>query len=104
MKALAPIFIFLMLFTAIGAAAATHTSRVIKFYGIPPNVGQSIKKKFPHVFEREISLPEIDELIRFLMKSGVFSNVEAVDRATEGGNRETAIVASVLRRIQDVRI
>jgi len=85
--------------------AQARTSRVVKFYGVPQGMQSALKKKFPFVFEREATLPEIDELVRYLMKSGNFSNVEAVDRPKETGEgRETAVIVSLLRRIQDIHL
>jgi outer membrane protein insertion porin family len=96
--------VFALLLPGSVQGAGGRTSRVVKFYGVPPNVALNVKKKFPFIFEREVTLPELDELVRFLMRSGSFSNVEALDRATDNGGRETAIVATVLRRIQAVKV
>lgn len=84
--------------------AAPRTSRVLKFYGVPLAIAQQVKGRFPQLFEREATLAEIDEVIRFLMHKGSFANVEAVEQINADGNHETAMVASVLRRIQDIRI
>ncbi len=79
--------------------------RVLKFTGVPMPQALTLKKKFPFVFEREITLTEVDEVTRFLMASGTFSNIEVVERNSESGSgRELVLIASVLRRVQDVRI
>ncbi len=84
---------------------APRVPRILKFYGVPGNLQPQIKHQFPFVFEREVTLAEIDEIVRFLMKSGNFSNVEVLERDREqGGGREIAVVVSLLRRIQDVSL
>lgn len=88
-----------------GVAEAARASRVVKFNGVPASMGAQIKKRFPFAFEREVSLAEIDEIVRYLMKTGVFSGVEAIEREREDGSgRETVVVASLLRKIQDVKV
>ena len=99
--------IVLTLFATFGAQAAEepHVSRILHFYGVPPALQPQIKHKFPFAFEREATLPEIDEIVRFLMKTGNFASVEAVERDRDtGGGRETAVVVTSLRRIQDIQI
>ncbi len=84
--------------------AEARAGRVLKFNGVPTTMAPQIKKRFPFVFEREISLAEIDEVVRFLFKTGQFSNVEVVERELANGATETVLVATVLRQIQDIRI
>ena len=94
--------------TALGAPG--RPPRILKFTGVPMAQGQAVKKKFPFVFEREISLSEVDEVVRFLMKTGVFSNVEVIERQTEDQNgnptegRELVLVGSLLRKVDDIAI
>lgn len=83
----------------------SKTSRVLKFNGVPQKVAVLVKKKFPYVFEREVTLGEVDEIVRFLMKSGQFSSVEAVERDRDDGlGRETVVQTSLLRHVRDIRI
>ena len=98
--AILPVLVF-----AIASTADAKAPRILKFQGVPMNLASSIKSKFPFVFEREVTLGEVDDVVRFLMKTGGFSNIEVVERENENEEgRELVLVASVLRRIQDVRI
>jgi outer membrane protein insertion porin family len=96
--------------TSMAQGPAARPPRVLKFTGVPMAQGQAVKKKFPFVFEREITLSEVDEVVRFLMKSGAFSNVEVIERPVEDQNgqpseaRELVLVGSLLRRIDDITI
>ena len=86
-------------------AAGARTSRVLKFTGVPQKLAPALKKRFPFVFEREVTLAEIDEVVRFLVRTGHFSSVEVVERDNEAGDgRETAVVASLLRHVQDIKV
>lgn len=78
--------------------------RVLKFAGVPINQASLIKNAFPFVFEREVTLAEVDEIVRFLMKTHDYSSIEVVERPTSGGQRELVLVASVLRRIREVHV
>jgi outer membrane protein insertion porin family len=82
-------------------AAAPH---VLKFSGVPLSQADGIKKNFSYVFEREVHLYEVDEIVRFLMGTGGFSNIEVVEKTSASGNKEFTLVASVLRRVQAVNI
>lgn len=84
-------------------AAFARAPRVLNFSGVPMSMAITIKKKFPFVFEREVTLAEVDEIMRYLMSTGQFSNIEVLDRATADG-RELVLVASLLRKIKDIRI
>ena len=87
-------------------AESDHSPRILKFTGVPLAQGQEIKKKFPFVFEREVNLAEVDEIVRYLMKTGVFSNVEVIERDREHGSpgRELVLVGSLLRKIEGISI
>lgn len=89
----------------LGSAPSAFASgpRILKFSGVPMSQASTIKKRFPFVFEREVTLGEVDEIMRFLMSTGQFSNIEVIDRAAPNG-RELVLVASLLRKIQDVSI
>lgn len=86
------------------AQAEPRASRVLKFSGVPISMATVIKKQFPFVFEREVNLAEIDQLVRFLMQTGAFSNVEVLERDNSEGGRETILVASLLRRISGISV
>ena len=87
------------------AGAAPRGPRVLKFSGVPQSLGLQIKKRYPFVFEREVTLAEVDEVVRFIMKSGGFSNVDVVEReAADGSGRELVLLASVQRRIRNVSV
>jgi outer membrane protein assembly complex protein YaeT len=90
---------------SLGSTAQARPPRVLKFQGVPLAQGQALRKKFPFVFEREVTLSEVDEITRFLMGTGLFSNIEVVERNSESGpGRELVLVGSILRRIHDVQI
>lgn len=89
---------------AYGRAIAS-SARVLKFTGVPQRYVPDIKRKFPFVFERPVSLAEIDEIVRFLMRTGQFSNIEVIERESANGTgSETVLSASLLRRIQEVAV
>jgi outer membrane protein insertion porin family len=77
--------------------------RVLKFTGVPMSQGAVVKKRFPFVFEREVTLAEVDEVVRFLMKSGLFAGVEVVEKDGADG-RELVLQASLLRKINDIKV
>jgi len=104
MKAVALALILALSLPALESRAAGRVSRILKFSGVPTSMAPALKKKFPFAFEREVTLAEVDEIVRFLYRSGNFSNVEAVERETENGGREIAVVASILRRVQKIGI
>lgn len=78
--------------------------RILKFSGVPLSQASSIKKRFPFVFEREVTLSEVDEVVRYLMSTGNFSNIEVIERQTPEGLRELVLVAGLLRRIREVQV
>ena len=97
------LIIAFVVFTA--AIADARPPRVLKFQGVPMAQGQMLRKKFPFVFEREVSLAEVDDITRFLMTSGVFSNIEVIERNSESGaGRELVLVGSILRRVREIQI
>ena len=102
-------FILATLFSLILSGFLTSVAwakvpRVLKFSGVPLAMGSGLKKQFPFVFEREVTLAEVDEIVRYLMKTGTFSNVEVVERTAPSGEREMVLLASLLRKVQDIRI
>jgi outer membrane protein insertion porin family len=84
--------------------APIHHPRVLRFSGVPMTEASLIRNKFPFVFEREVSLSEIDEIVRWLMSTGHYSNIEVVERDTSSGTRELVLLANVLRHIQNITI
>src|SRR5690242_14858392 len=102
-------FLQLCLFATLVVCSAmpayARPPRVLKFNGVPMAQGLALKKKYPFVFEREVTLAEVDDVTRFLMSTGVFSNVEVVEKNSDTGpGRELVLMASVLRKVQDVII
>lgn len=97
--------LFFLIVSLLGMIAHARPPRVLKFTGVPMAQAVQLKKRFPFVFEREITLGEVDEVTRFLMGTGVFSNIEVVEKNSDSGQgRELVLMASVLRRVQDVSI
>jgi outer membrane protein assembly complex protein YaeT len=84
-------------------SAATNSSHLLKFSGLPASQIGPLRKKFPFINDREPKLYELDEIIRWLMQTGQYSGVEVVKRPTSDGV-EMILVASWLRKIQDIRI
>ena len=98
-------FIAALLVVAFTLPAFSRPPRVLKFSGVPMAQAVALRKKFPYVFEREVTLAEVDEIARYLMSTSAFSNVEVVERNTDNDQgRELVLIASLLRRIQDIRI
>lgn len=87
------------LLTTVPSQAAT----IMKFTGVSVAQGRVLQSKFPFVFERPISLAEADEIVRFLMKTGLYSNIEVVSRLV-GGETELLLVATALRKIKSIAI
>lgn len=81
-------------------ALAQH---VLRFTGVSQAQGRSLQTKFPQVFERPVSLAEVDEIVRFLMKSGLYSNVEVVSRSVNN-QAELLLVATSLRKIKSITL
>ena len=88
-----------MLFAPPAAQAAT----IMKFTGVSVAQGRALQSKFPFVFERPISLAEADEVVRFLMKTGLYSNIEVVSRIVDG-DPELLLVATALRKIKGITV
>ena len=77
---------------------------MLKFSGVPQRLVPDLRKKFPFVFEREVTLAEIDQIVRYLVQTGNFATVEALERETATGERETVISATLLRRIHNIEV
>ena len=90
------ISIFLCLLPAF--AAGGH---LLRFTGVSLSQGRVLQTKFPFVFEREVTLPEVDDVVRYLMKTGLYSNVEVVSRQLADGP-ELLLVATALRKVKTI--
>ncbi len=99
-------YILAFLFASVLCMTATAAAqpRLLKFTGVPQRLVPELKKKFPFISEREATLAEIDEIVRYLMKTGHFATVEGVERPTAAGGWETVVEATLLRRIHDIEV
>ena len=96
-------FLFSTVFRVERSFAASLHPRRLKFSGVPLSEATNIKNKFPFVFERDVTLSEVDELVRWLMTTGHYSNIEVVERGPDD-KRELVLVASILRHIKGITI
>jgi hypothetical protein len=64
-RGLAKFMFAVIVFSAMTAYA--RPPRVLKFQGVPLAQGQALRKKFPFVFEREVSMAEVLVITRLLM-------------------------------------
>lgn len=83
----------------IAEVAQAANARPLRFEGLTNQSSAQLKKRFPHAFERQVSLSEVDEILRYLMTTKTFSNIEVIER---GG--ELVMIASLVRRISEIRI
>jgi outer membrane protein insertion porin family len=95
----AVVFCTMTIFAPPAAEAAT----IMKFTGVSVAQGRALQSKFPFVFERPISLAEADDVVRFLMKTGLYSNIEVVSRIVDG-DPELLLVATALRKIKGIAV
>lgn len=93
------LLILTLLFSLNSWAKGGH---VLKFEGVPLNLGQEIKQRFPFVFEREVTLSEVDDVVRYLMGTGDFANIEVVERP--GHADELLLIANIVRTISEIRV
>lgn len=82
------------------SAAGPH---LLRFTGVSVSQGRILQAKFPFVFERAVTLPEVDDVVRYLMKTGLYSNIEVVSRET-GEGPELLLVATSLRKVKQINI
>ncbi len=75
----------------------------MRLTGISAPQSKALQSKFPFLFEREVTIPEVDEVVRHLMKSGLYSSVEVVSRQLADGP-ELLLVATALRKIKGIEI
>ncbi len=97
---LAVVCSLLIFTTSITQAAGSH---VLRFTGVTLVQGRMLQAKFPFVFERTVTLSEVDEVVRYLMKTGLYSNVEVVARQLADGP-ELLLVATALRKVKGINI
>ncbi len=90
----------LMLALWVPTTAQAHR---LKFTGVSLQQGRTLQAKFPHIFDREITLAEVDDIVRFLMKTGLYSGINVVARQT-GEGPELLLVATQLRKIKAIEI
>ncbi len=91
----------LVVLSSLTASAAG--SHVLRFTGVTLVQGRTLQAKFPFVFERTVTLSEVDEVVRYLMKTGLYSNVEVVSRQLADGP-ELLLVATALRKVKAINI
>jgi outer membrane protein insertion porin family len=88
------------------AQSVTHSTpkHYMKFNGVSPKEGKELQKKFPHFFQREVTLAEIDELVRYLMQTKRFSNIDVIRRQNTEDGPHLLLVATELRKIVEIKI
>ncbi|CAN5686638.1 hypothetical protein BH10BDE1_BH10BDE1_00820 [soil metagenome] len=89
----------------LGGAVQLQASspHLLRFTGMSVPQGRALQGRFPFVFEREVTLPEVDDVVRYLMKTGLYSNVEVVSRELPDGP-ELLLVATTLRKVKGITI
>lgn len=97
---LAIMFATLVILSSLTASAGNH---ILRFTGVSLVQGRALQAKFPFVFERPVTLSEVDDVVRYLMKTGFYSNVEVVARQLPEGP-ELLLVATALRKIKSISI
>lgn len=94
--------LILVAFIAIALAPSpAHAARALRFDGVPAAQLANLKKRFPHVFERSVTLSEVDAIVRYMMTTKQFANIEVIERANESS---WILMASLVRRISDIEI
>ncbi len=94
------LILFIFLFSNL-SFAQTH---ILKFEGVPAKMSTKIKKAFGFVFEREVNPSEAEQVMRFLMATQEYSNIEIHERFPEDRPAEYVIVASLLRTIKGITV
>lgn len=88
----------------LGAISQAHAGdHLLRFTGVSLQQGRLLQSKYPFVFEREVTLAEVDEVVRYLMNTGLYSNIEVVSRELSDGP-ELLLVATPLRKIKQIHI
>ena len=84
--------------------AQSTPTHYMKFNGVSPKEGKELQKIFPHFFQREVTLAEIDELIQHLMLTKRFSNIDVIRRESSEDGPHLLLVATELRKIAEISI
>ena len=79
-------------------------SHILKFEGVPAAMSAKIKQNFPYVFARDVNEAETDQVMRYLMATNQFSNIEVHERFPDMRPAEYVIVASLLRTIKEITV
>lgn len=96
----------LLLYLVIGLSCLVSVraeAHILRFTGVAIAQGRQLQTKFPFVFEREVTLAEVDEVVRYLMQTGFYSNIDVVERQTPEGP-ELLLAATTLRKIKSIAI
>ena len=67
-------------------------------------MANNIKKKFPFVFEREVTLAEVDQVVRYLMTTQSFSSIDVIEKNLGTENEQLVLVAQLMRKINKISI
>ena len=97
-------FSLIVISTLIFASNCLAEHHILKFEGVPATMSAKIKQNFPFVFERDVSAAETDQVMRFLMSTEQFSNIEVHERFPDTRSPEYVIVASLLRTIKEITV
>jgi outer membrane protein insertion porin family len=92
-----------LLITFLHDLKPAHAQHILRFTGVSAVQGKSLQAAYPHLFARPVNLAEVDEAVRFLMKTGLYSNVEVVARSVNNQN-ELLLVATSLRKIRSIEM
>lgn len=84
--------------------SAWAAPRVLRFEGVPMSMANTIKKKFPYVFEREVSLSEVDQIVRYLMATKSFASIDVVEKNLGTDQEQLVLIAQLLRKINKISI
>lgn len=102
------IFFLIVLFALQGSLTpdvsnAAGGAHLLRFTGISLTQGRILQSKFPFIFEHEVTLSEVDDVVRYLMKTGLYSNIEVVSRPLADGP-ELLLVATTLRKVKVIKV
>jgi len=106
-KIWAPLILLFVFFGAViffaEPAHAQRRPRALAVEGVPAAVLSQLKARFPQAFESGATLADVDQMVRYLMSTKTFANVEVVERSSPDGTR-LVLMASLIRRISDIEI
>jgi outer membrane protein assembly complex protein YaeT len=95
---------FIFALALLASPLAQALPRVLKFEGVPVSMATLIKKKFPYVFEREVTLAEVEQVVQFLMSTGHFATIDVQERDLGTTREQLVLAAQVLRRINQITV